>query len=257
MKAEWFGEFREEMIRSESKAAPKVREYLRENYKRTSQAYSHDKGVMEIAREFIKGDDARNLLDIVYKDVYGRMGFWNTRKYMVEKQSFAEILEWLRTQAVSYANIQALTRGPLLESSNIRVIARVIEKMRENPEFLTLNENKAVIELYREFRKVSKRQAATIVRTEATNAANQAVIDSTQRIFPGRVLNKMWISSKDSRTRREHRKANGQIVVSSGDFFVGGELLTHPGSGSKPENSINCRCAIALTRKPPNQNLDL
>jgi uncharacterized protein with gpF-like domain len=89
-------------------------------------------------------------------------------------------------------------------------------------------------------------QAIRLIRTEGTNIANYATMQSAQSIFPASQLKKEWIASFDDRTRDAHAEADGQIVMQSDPFLVGGEQLLYPGDpAGSSENVINCRCSVA------------
>jgi hypothetical protein len=72
------------------------------------------------------------------------------------------------------------------------------------------------------------------------------------------VMDKVWISAQDNRTRRrprnkfDHLHMNGVTVPYEEDFNVSGEMLSFPGDQTNGEvrssggNVINCRCKVAL-----------
>lgn len=61
----------------------------------------------------------------------------------------------------------------------------------------------------------------------------------------GVIMRKKWVSAVDSRTRRSHARADGQVVGMKEPFRVDGENLQYPGDPSgSPENVINCRCSF-------------
>lgn len=51
-----------------------------------------------------------------------------------------------------------------------------------------------------------------------------------------------WLTQRDGKVRAAHKKADGQIANKKGFFFVGGELMRHPGDGKILKNICNCRC---------------
>ena len=244
----WYEDFREKLKKVEAKSAPKVRKLLRANYQRVASAYSHDKTPEEIASKFLNQEDVFNLFRQIYRDVYISMGTWSGKRQLKQKTLLDDLLEYLSAEAVTRADIESLLKRDLFLSTNRDVIIRFITRIRENPEFLELHEQGAARFLMKEFRELSKFQSRRIIRTEATNAANRANLDTAQRLFPGQVFEKQWVSAKDGRTRDSHRRANGQKTSIGGQFFVGGELLPHPGAGSKAENNIFCRCAVIPVR---------
>ena len=248
MKREWYDEFRATLKKREMKSAPRVRKLMRNAYRDVAKAYSHDKSPSEIASVFLQEAEVKEIYRQIYSDVYIGMGRWNGNKYLKQKNAFTDLVEYLRERAFTEADIEFFKKRGLVMSANREAIIKVIETLRTNPEFMESHESRLSKMLMREFRQLSKSQAAKIVRTEATNAANKAMLDSTQRLFPNRNFGKEWVSAKDSRTRSAHRIADGQKVVQGGQFFVGGELLDHPGAGKKAGNNIYCRCAVIPTR---------
>ena len=97
-------------------------------------------------------------------------------------------------------------------------------------------------------------QIERIVRTETTAAANQGAIragDSSNVIWE-----KVWISSRDARTRRrpddqfDHFEMDGVRADKGEKFNVQGDLLDYPGDpNGHPANVINCRCTVAVRAK--------
>ena len=58
---------------------------------------------------------------------------------------------------------------------------------------------------------------------------------------------KQWDATLDGKTRKNHRKLDGQWVEVGEYFEVGGRKVEAPGKFGRPEEDINCRC-ILLTR---------
>lgn len=76
-------------------------------------------------------------------------------------------------------------------------------------------------------------------------------------------LQKVWLSTKDSRTRRppesefDHVHANGKKVDINDSFEVSGEKLNFPGDsslGASAGNTINCRCTMYYVPKKKARN---
>ena len=117
-----------------------------------------------------------------------------------------------------------------------------------------MNEREAQRILRQKFGQYSKSQAERLVRTEATNAANVATLQSATDMFGQENLQKEWMTSIDGRERPAHRSADGQIVDFKERFSVGGELLFNPGDPvGSAKNVINCRCSTAPFPKPDAQ----
>lgn len=101
-------------------------------------------------------------------------------------------------------------------------------------------------------------QALRIARTESTAAANHGALESGRD--SGIVLEKMWISAIDARTRRiprdtfDHLEMNGVRVGENETFTVRGKLgndvVRFPGDPEgRAGDIINCRCSVALVPK--------
>lgn len=77
--------------------------------------------------------------------------------------------------------------------------------------------------------------------------ADQIGLRSNAELFAILTLaTKMWRDFGDNKVRPPHRKANGQEVLITEPFMVGGELLKYPGDtslGASMWNIANCRCS--------------
>lgn len=86
-------------------------------------------------------------------------------------------------------------------------------------------------------------RAMRISRTMSTAAANGGKLEGWKQSEV--VTGKRWRSANQTRTRKSHKKANGQEKPLDEPFEVGKDKLMHPGdpSGSAKE-IVNCRCAM-------------
>jgi len=106
-------------------------------------------------------------------------------------------------------------------------------------------------------RKWYRWQSMRISRTETTTAANYAATLASES--SNTVMEKVWISSQDNRTRRppnspfDHYDMNGVKVELKETFNVSGERLLYPGDPKgSAGNVINCRCSVAQLPKRDN-----
>ena len=90
--------------------------------------------------------------------------------------------------------------------------------------------------------------AITIVRTEG-----QTAINAGQALAYGRAIengvngNEVWSSTKDGKTRYDHRYADGQVRGKDGFFNIGGEKALYPGDPSLSAGErIRCRCNLRM-----------
>lgn len=90
-------------------------------------------------------------------------------------------------------------------------------------------------------------EAARIARTTTTsvyNAAHAAAADALE-LELGRPLRRLWLATRDTRTRPTHREANGQVIDPGEMFKVGDARLRFPGDPLGPvEEIVNCRCVV-------------
>lgn len=91
----------------------------------------------------------------------------------------------------------------------------------------------------------SMQRAQRVSRTMSTAAANGGKLEGWKQsdIAKG----KRWRSAGGKRTRKTHRKANGQIVDLDKPFTVGKSKLMYPGDPNGEVGEIvNCRCTMQL-----------
>lgn len=88
--------------------------------------------------------------------------------------------------------------------------------------------------------------AIRIVRTEGQSAINAGQAIAYERAKENGVNgNEVWSSTKDGKTRYDHRNVDGQKKDKDGYFNVGGEKALYPGDPNlSAGNRINCRCNI-------------
>lgn len=92
----------------------------------------------------------------------------------------------------------------------------------------------------------SKVIAVTEVHSASEYGSNAAAKQS------GLTLNKVWLSTPDSRTREDHKEADGQEVGMDDYFEVGGEKLLYPGDpNGSAKQIIACRCSHYFKRVKP------
>jgi len=102
-------------------------------------------------------------------------------------------------------------------------------------------------------------QSMRIARTETTTITNASTVMAGND--SDLVLDKVWISAQNIRTRRQprdkfdHLHMNGVKVGQDEDFNVSGEMLAYPGDITNREvrtsagNIIQCRCKVALVAR--------
>lgn len=101
-------------------------------------------------------------------------------------------------------------------------------------------------------------RAVVIARTEALGALNGSRQDAFTSFDEETEedLERMWLSTIDSRTRPSHVLADGQRTGLTDPFMVGGSALLFPGDPSGPAAEvIQCRCTTLLLEVGENVNL--
>lgn len=94
-------------------------------------------------------------------------------------------------------------------------------------------------ELYKSYR---------IARTEGHRVTAEAKLSSMEKAKKqGADVVKQWDATLDGKTRKNHRKLDGEWVEVDDYFEIGGRKVKAPGKFGKAEEDINCRC-ILLTR---------
>jgi uncharacterized protein with gpF-like domain len=152
---------------------------------------------------------------------------------------------------------------------------RIVSVRRSYADFLTeivtkgIEENKSMAVIASDMKKRIKSrnfyrwQALRIARTETTAASNYAATVSSS--VSGVLMDKVWISALDNRTRRppdspyNHYAMNRVKVPLNKPFNVSGEKLMFAGDPKgSAGNVINCRCSIAqVVRRDSNGNIML
>ena len=93
--------------------------------------------------------------------------------------------------------------------------------------------------------RIPKNNAARIARTEAHRIQCKATADAQFKAKEkGADVVKQWDASLDGSTRSSHRKLDGQVRELEEQFEVNGHKAMQPGGFGRPEEDINCRCAL-------------
>ena len=93
--------------------------------------------------------------------------------------------------------------------------------------------------------RIPQNNAMRIARTEAHRIQIQATADAQWKAKAnGADVVKQWDASLDKKTRKSHRELDGQIRELDEEFEVNGHKTMQPGGFGRPEEDINCRCAL-------------
>ena len=90
-------------------------------------------------------------------------------------------------------------------------------------------------------------KAVRIARTETHRVKEAGTYESALKGEQAGIKQmKTWNSSNDGRTRREHRRLDGKTIPMDEYFRVGRDKMLTPGTGSRPEQNVNCRCFLTF-----------
>ena len=93
--------------------------------------------------------------------------------------------------------------------------------------------------------RIPKNNAMRIARTEAHRIQIQATADAQWKAKAnGADVVKQWDAALDKKTRKSHRELDGQIRELDEPFEVNGHKAMQPGGFGRPEEDIECRCAL-------------
>jgi hypothetical protein len=117
-----------------------------------------------------------------------------------------------------------------------------------------VNQGKSIPETVRliqsDFNFMAQYRAERIARTEIIGASNRGAMEAAQAT--GLTLKKIWISTRDDRTREGHLVMDGVEADMDGSFNVpseegGWDSMDSPGDLNAPVGQIvQCRCTIAF-----------
>jgi uncharacterized protein with gpF-like domain len=83
----------------------------------------------------------------------------------------------------------------------------------------------------------------TIIKTETQRNANNGILKSYEQAQANGVnLTKMWVATKDGKTRDSHAVLDGKKANEQGLFETDVGLVTGPMQSGVPEFDIGCRC---------------
>jgi hypothetical protein len=189
----------------------------------------------------------------IYRQVYVNIGLkfakWYSKNFdkVISKQTDVSGYDDIWAERFNRVSQQiAAERVTLVQGTAKATLVNVFKRLSSDPEFMVMGEREAGRILRQKFGQYSKSQAERLIRTESTNAANIATLQSATDMFGQDNLQKEWMTAIDGRERPAHRGADGQIVDFKERFLVGGEQLFNPGDpAGSAKNVVNCRCSTA------------
>jgi hypothetical protein len=174
--------------------------------------------------------------------------FEEVRRELQAGQAASETIPQLRDRVARTLNIDAPSRA--LQTQIESVERRLHDTPFDTDEWSRLSKEKSrLYEALDTDRGRWRWKADRIARTEAIGALNggqQRGAEAWSKIA-GVQLYHQWLAGHDSRTRKSHAAADGQIQPLTEPFRVGSSSLMHPGdpAGSAKE-LIQCRCTQSV-----------
>jgi hypothetical protein len=244
----WQRDFENELDKAERRQLSKVKRYYKTEYKKGVESFVSE-GQTNFQLLFSESDLSKTYRDL-YTDIGLQFAKWyanNFDKYItkgVEAGQFVD--QWINSFS-SFGSAVAAQRVTLVSGTAKETLIKITQRFMSDPEFMTLGNTEKARILNNQFDNYARYQAARLVRTEATAAANFATMQSATTIFPGAQMMKEWIASFDDRTRSTHAEAGASDPVPYNDpFMVGGSFMMFPGDPSGPAAEVvNCRCSMA------------
>ena len=205
----------------------------------------------QIDQEFIR--DA-------YRDIYAQTGldfaefnyrqFRKSRAGAYEKKDINDDIRrsvWL-AKLLEYVDTEC---GSLIQDTT-RALFTGIQSNAQKAIRLAAQEGWGAERTAREIMKLQgqmdKYKAMRIARTEVMRASNEGAMEGVAEFDIQ--LKKVWIATNDGRERDSHGVMDGVSVEMNEPFIVDGEQMEYPGDpDASPENTINCRCAVAFEPK--------
>lgn len=247
-KESWKGNFDKLLASSERKEFTKVRRYYESQYSEAINDYLKTRKINN-SNSLFKADEFSDLYRQIYVNIGLKFAKWYAKNFdkVISKQTDVSGYDDIWAERFNTISQQiAAERVVLVQGTAKATLINVFKRLSSDPEFMVMNEREAGRILRQKFGQYSKSQAERLVRTEATNAANYATLESATDMFGQDNLQKEWMTSVDGRERPAHRGADGQIVDFKERFNVGGELLFNPGDpAGSAKNVVNCRCSTA------------
>lgn len=162
----------------------------------------------------------------------------------------AETLGELPGESVLTVRSLAAARHLALAEPRLRHVGNVLWQQARRQLLEGFQRGESIPQLQTRVRKalrVSEHVATAVARTEVIAASNGGAIWQAKQLAAAGVgpATKTWLATADSRTRRDHRAADGQTVPVDQPFIVGGYALDYPGDPAGPDREVwNCRCTV-------------
>lgn len=165
--------------------------------------------------------------------VGGNIGFT-----LVDEQTVRRLVQKRPSLMPYYPKKKAVARGIDLAWGKKQIRAQITSSILQGESISDIAKH-----LMQRIPEMNKAGAVRTARTAVTSAQNGGRLASYEKADQmGIKVRKVWIATKDGRTRRNHQRLDGETVDWDEDFSNG---LRFPGDPSgKPEEVYNCRCTV-------------
>ena len=254
-KENYTAKFSEQLTKAEKSSVRDFYKFYNDQYDQASAMFIRQGALSATdVSVFFNDTDLINMYTEMYSKIGLHFALWYYKNVdkLLEKASDLDNLMSIWQKSFAFVGQQVgAQRVTLVSGTAKNTLIAVTQKLMSDPAFMNQGEKVKAKILKTQFNKYSTYQSKRLVRTEATNAANYATIESALTVFEGGDLMKTWHTSIDGRERLSHGSANGQTVPTAGKFSVQGQFLKWAGDpAGSASNVINCRCGVSVFPKP-------
>lgn len=247
---DWLDGWDKQLDIAERKEVAIVKRFYKSEYKKAIRIFQQTKQTSNFQTIF-KLTDYHSL----YADMYSRIGLRFANFFRL---SYSELFKELDTsnyddiwkQVFNQLGLQIGQRIAVdLKATTDKTLNKELTRFLNDPELIKLNERDAARIITSRFSNIAAYQAARIVRTESTYAANMGTQQSARDTFGKDELIKKWKTSADERVRGSHAILHN-TEVDHDDLFQG--IMFVPGdrsNGATAKDVINCRCRVIYKPK--------
>lgn len=175
----------------------------------------------------------RNYAAFTIERVGGNVGFT-----LVDEQTVRRLIQKRPSLMPYYPKKKAVARGIDLAWGKKQIKAQITSSILQGESIPDIAKH-----LMQRIPEMNRASAVRTARTAVTSAQNGGRLASYEKADQmGIKVRKVWVATKDDRTRRDHRRMDGETVDWDEDFSNG---LRFPGDPSgKPREVYNCRCTV-------------
>lgn len=175
----------------------------------------------------------RNYAAYTIERAGGNVGFT-----LVDEQTVKRLIQKRPSLMPYYPKKKAIARGIDLAWGRRQIRAQITSSILQGESIPDIAKH-----LMQRIPEMNKASAVRTARTAVTSAQNGGRLASYEKADQmGIKVRKVWVATKDGRTRRNHQRLDGETVDWDEDFSNG---LRFPGDPSgKPDQTYNCRCSV-------------